>query len=184
MKTRPLWRGYASTKGAALPRKLLAAAALLALLACGGSEQTAATNDPATGEDETAAQSGDDLVETGTLTMKSWKVAFIGSAGQSKGTVSFQGEQRKFQMTGLGIGGVGVSTSSATGVVYNMESWEDFTGPYTSGRSGVTLGDNEVLKDRMLWLKNDSGVSIKLTTDKSGVELNLGADGSVIQWDE
>ena len=145
----------------------------------------------AVAKDEQAASKGaqttaenDDSAQSGTLTMKSWKVAFIGSAGQSKGTVTFQGKQRKFKMTGLGIGGFGVSTSTATGVIYNMETWEDFTGAYSSGRSGVTLGDSEVLKDRSLWLKNDEGVSIKLTTEKSGVELNLGADGSVIQWDD
>jgi hypothetical protein len=34
----------------------------------------------------------------------------------------------------------------------------------------------------MMWLKNEKGVSIKLTTDKEGIELNLGVDGSVIKW--
>ena len=34
----------------------------------------------------------------------------------------------------------------------------------------------------MMWLKNEKGVSIKLTTEKEGVELNLGVDGSVIEW--
>ena len=131
---------------------------------------------PASAEDET--------VKSATLTMTSWKVAFIGSAGQSKGVLSYRGKQRSFKMTGLGIGGIGISTSSATGVVYNMKTLDDFTGSYTSGRSGVTLGDDEFIKDRMMWLKNENGVSIKLTTDKEGIELNLGVDGSVIKWDD
>ena len=122
------------------------------------------------------------LVQSATLTMKGWKIAFIGSAGQSKGTLTYQGKNRKFEMTGLGIGGLGISTSEATGVVYDMKSMDDFIGSYASARSGITLGDDEVIKDRMMWLRNEKGVSIKLTTAKDGVELNLGADGSVIKW--
>ena len=61
---------------------------------------------------------------------------------------------------------------------------DDFTGSYTSASSGITLGDEEFVKDRMMWLTNEKGVSIKLTTSKSGIELNLGVDGSVIKWDD
>ena len=128
------------------------------------------------------AAAEEELVKSATLTMTSWKVAFIGSAGQSKGELTYQGKKRSFKMTGLGIGGIGISTSSATGVVYNMKTADDFLGSYTSGRSGITLGDNEFVKDKMMWLKNEKGVSIKLTTDKEGVELNLGVDGSVVHW--
>ena len=132
----------------------------------------------------TPVVAGDDLVKSGTLTLKGWKVAFIGSAGQSKGELSFQGKTRKFKMTGLGIGGVGISTSEATGVVYNLKTIDDFTGSYTSARSGVTVGDKEILKDKMLWLKNEKGVRIELKTSKDGLELNLGVDGTVINWDD
>ena len=131
-----------------------------------------------------SAQADEKLVKSATLTLKGWKVAFIGSAGQSKGVLSYQGKSRKFSMTGIGIGGVGISTSEATGVVYNMKSMDDFVGSYTSARSGVTLGDSEFIKDRMMWLKNDKGVRIELKTNKEGFELNLGADGTVIKWDD
>lgn len=128
------------------------------------------------------AASEDEMVESGTLKMTSWKVAFIGSAGRSKGTITYQGKTRKFKMTGLGLGGIGISTSSATGVIYNMKSMDDFIGSYTSARSGITLGDDEFIKDRMMWLKNEKGVAIKLTTKKEGIELNLGVDGTVVSW--
>ena len=132
----------------------------------------------------TPVVAGDDLVKSGTLTLKGWKVAFIGSAGQSKGQLSFQGKTRKFKMTGLGIGGVGISTSEATGIVYNLKTIDDFTGSYTSARSGVTIGDKEFIKDKMMWLKNEKGVRIELKTSKDGLELNLGVDGTVINWDD
>lgn len=148
----------------------ISAAVMAAILAVA----VAVTSQRVTAEDE--------LAETATLTMKSWKIAFIGSAGQSKGVLDYQGKKRKFKMTGLGIGGIGISTSEATGVVYNMKTMDDFTGSYTSARSGITLGDEEFIKDRMMWLTNEKGVSIKLTTSKSGIELNLGVDGSVIKW--
>lgn len=124
------------------------------------------------------------MVKSGTLTLSGWKVAFIGSAGQSKGELTYEGKKRKFKMTGLGIGGVGVSSSKATGTVYNMKSMDDFAGSYTSARTGVTLGDSEFIKDRMLWLQNENGVKIELKTAKAGMELNLGADGTVIKWDD
>jgi hypothetical protein len=38
-------------------------------------------------------------------------------------------------------------------------------------------------KDRKMWLEIEKGVSINLATEKEGVELNLGLDGSVIEWD-
>jgi hypothetical protein len=148
-------------------RKLAQSAAAVAVAAV-------AFSVPALGED----------VKTATLTLTGWKVAFIGSAGRSKGELTYQGRTRKFTMTGLGIGGIGISTSEATGVVYNMKSMDDFTGSYTSARSGVTLGDDEFIKDRMLWLQNEKGVKIKLTTKKEGMELNLGADGTVVKWDD
>jgi hypothetical protein len=148
-------------------RKFIQSAAVVAVAAV-------AFSAPPLGED----------VKTATLTLTGWKVAFIGSAGRSKGALTYQGRTRKFTMTGLGIGGIGISTSEATGVVYNMKSMDDFTGSYTSARSGVTLGDDEFIKDRMLWLMNEKGVKIKLTTKKEGMELNLGADGTVVKWDD
>ena len=87
-----------------------------------------------------AATAEGERVKSATLTMTSWKVAFIGSAGQSLGEVTYQGKTRKFKMTGLGFGGIGISTSSATGVVYNMKAIDDFLGSYTSARSGITSG--------------------------------------------
>ena len=130
------------------------------------------------------AAAEDKLVKSATLTMTSWKVAFIGSAGQSKGELTYKGKKRKFEMTGLGFGGIGISTSTATGIVYNMKTMDDFLGSYTSARAGITVGGDEFIKDKMMWLKNEKGVSIELTTEKEGVELNLGVDGSVIKWDE
>jgi len=146
-------------------RKLIQSTAVVAVAAV-------AFSAPAVAED----------VKSATLTLTGWKVAFIGSAGRSKGELTYQGKTRKFTMTGLGIGGIGISASEATGVVYNMKSVDDFIGSYTSARSGVTLGGDEFIKDRMLWLKNEKGVKIKLTTKKEGMELNLGADGTVVKW--
>ena len=130
------------------------------------------------------AAAEEEPVKSATLTMKGWKVAFIGSVGQSKGELTYKGKKRKFEMKGLGIGGVGFSTSEATGIVYDMKSMDDFVGSYTSARSGITVGDDEFIKDRMIWLRNEKGVSIQLTTKKDGVELNLGADGTVVAWDD
>ena len=126
----------------------------------------------------------DDLVKSGTLTLKGWQVSFIGSASKSTGVLTYKGKKRKFSLSGLGVGGFGVSTSEATGTVYNMKKVDDFIGTFLNLRSGVTVGEDEVVKDKVLWMKNDNGVTIELITDREGIQLNLGADGMISQWDD
>jgi len=122
------------------------------------------------------------LVKSGSFEVENVRASFMGSAGFSTGKLEYAGKSRKFKVVGLGIGGIGVSRTRAWGGVYNMKKLEDFTGKYVMFRSGVAVGDEEVGNKR--WVENDKGVKLELNLDTDGLQLNLGADGMVVTWDE
>lgn len=55
----------------------------------------------------------------------------------------------------------------------------DFSGVYSQLRSGITVGDQGNGK---LWLKNGSGVVLKLRGASKGIRLSLGADAVTINF--
>jgi hypothetical protein len=150
--------------------------ALLTLLACGGSdtiqEPQATTADGAEAVDTApAAASGSEpsaelgsgeeddaidseaLSESGTIEIKQYSVAYIGSGTLGTGTLTYLGQEHPFQIGGLGVGGIGVSSIDAHGSVYNLPDLESFTGAYGNARLGYTAADKGKGKGR-LWLKN------------------------------
>jgi hypothetical protein len=177
--------------------------AVLALLTCGGSDTTeepqAATADgveaaaaapaaasgpepsaePVPGEADDAIDP-ESLSEVGTIEIKQYSVAYIGSGTLGKGTLTYQGQEHPFQIGGLGVGGIGVASIDAHGSVYNLPDLESFTGAYGNARLGFTAADKG--KGR-LWLKNPNGVVIKLWTKMKGLALMGGVDGIVITWE-
>lgn len=114
---------------------------------------------------------------TGSVTIRQLQVAFIGSGAIGGGELTFR--ERKYEITvaGLGIGGVGASTLRATGAVYGLRNINDFTGAYVQLREGWALGDEG--RGR-LWLRNANGVTLRLDTQRRGLQFSLGADGVLI----
>jgi hypothetical protein len=109
----------------------------------------------------------------GFVEMREVEIAFLGSAGGGKGTLSFQGQTYPFEIAGLGGGGAGVSTIDASGEVYNLSDVAQFPGPYDERRSGVAFGGGG---GGDLWLENNAGVVMHLKAESEGLMLNLGAD--------
>jgi hypothetical protein len=177
--------------------------ALLAFLTCGGSDTnqelqaTTADVDEAEASEHAAAPASEpsaepgpgeaedaidpeSLSEVGTIEIKQYSVAYIGSGTLGKGTLTYQGQEHPFQIGGLGVGGIGVASIDAHGSVYNLTNLESFTGTYGNARMGFTAADKG--KGR-LWLKNPNGVVIKLWTKMKGLALTGGVDGIVISWE-
>ena len=115
----------------------------------------------------------------GTLTIEQTRVSVIFSGNTGGGTLHFQGRDYPFSIGGLGIGGIGVTKLEATGTVYNMPDVSQFSGVYSSLRSGFAVGDTGKGK---LWLKNGSGVVMQLVGANKGVGLTLGADAVRISF--
>ena len=114
---------------------------------------------------------------SGSVSFRQVQVAYIGSGSAGEGTLKFGGRDYPITVGGLGIGGLGVSTLKASGVVYGLKQREDFAGAYVQLRKGWALGGQG---KGTLWLQNDKGVTMKLNTQRRGLQLSLGADGVII----
>jgi hypothetical protein len=73
----------------------------------------------------------------------------MASAGH--GVLRFGGRSYKFQIGGLGAGGIGFSEMQASGKVYHLTSASDFEGAYGQARMGWAIGRHGRGK---LWLHN------------------------------
>jgi len=113
-------------------------------------------------------------VFAGTIEISSTQIAFIGSAQKGSGTLEFEGKEHDFKISGLGVGGIGIHTVNAVGVVYNLEKLSDFNGTYGQARMGLTVGKG---KSRIGLSNNSNDVYIELKSSNEGVALAGGIDG-------
>ncbi|RDJ27253.1 hypothetical protein DWF00_09720 [Bosea caraganae] len=114
---------------------------------------------------------------TGTVRIEQLQVAFIGSGAIGGGTLKFGPRSYGITVGGLGIGGIGASRMRATGTVYGLRNVDDFVGAYVQLREGWAIGDEG--RGR-LWLRNAKGVTLRLNTQRRGLQVSLGADGVLI----
>lgn len=114
---------------------------------------------------------------TGSVSIRQLQVAFIGSGAVGGGELKFGRRSYGITVGGLGVGGIGASTLRATGTVYGLRNVEDFAGAYVQLREGWAIGDEG--RGR-LWLRNPKGVTLRLNTQRKGLQLSLGADGVLI----
>jgi hypothetical protein len=97
----------------------------------------------------------------------------MGNAGGGRGTLTYQGKSYPFDIAGLGVGGIGISTVDAKGEVYDLTDVAQFGGLYGLGQYGAVAG-TESLGD--MWLENDKHVIMHLKAKREGLMLALGAD--------
>jgi hypothetical protein len=118
---------------------------------------------------------------SGYVEMREVEIAYFGSAGGGKGTLTYQGQTYPFEIAGLGGGGIGVSTVDASGEVYNLTDVAQFPGAYGERRSGLVIGDASA---GHLWLENNAGVVMHLQAKREGLMLSLGADAVDIRMEQ
>ena len=114
---------------------------------------------------------------SGTIEISSTQIAFIASAQSGGGTLEFEGMEHDFKISGLGIGGYGIQSVNAVGVVYNLEKLSDFEGTYSQARMGLTVGKG---KGKMGLSNNRNDVYIELKSSSKGIALSGGVDGMKI----
>lgn len=117
---------------------------------------------------------------SGTVTISEYELAYIFNSQLGGGKLNFQGKTYDFKLGGLGIGGIGVSHLSAKGEVYNLTDISQFPGTYGQASVGYSATDQG---KGHLWLQNENGVVLHLTTSQQGLGLTAGADGVVISMD-
>ena len=118
-------------------------------------------------------------VFSGTVEISSTQIAFIASAQSGGGTLEFEGMEHDFKIGGLGVGGIGIHTVNAVGVVYNLEKLSDFEGTYSQARLGATVGKG---KSTLGLNNNKNDVFIELKSSNKGVALAGGVDGVKITF--
>jgi hypothetical protein len=123
----------------------------------------------------------DESKPSATVEIRQTQIAFIGSGNLGGGTLYFQGKTYPFTIGGLGIGGFGISTMTATGNVYHLSDVSQLAGAYVQGRVGVTIGTGD---NGGFWLQNDAGVVMQLKARREGLALSLGGDAIYIRFND
>lgn len=117
------------------------------------------------------------LAPDGTIDMQQVQVAYLASGGGGSGTLYYKGAAYPFTVGGVGIGGIGASTITASGDVYKLSSLAQFQGTYGQARYGFAIGTDSAGD---LWLQNEAGVILHLKAKRKGLMLSLGGDAVVI----
>ena len=105
----------------------------------------------------------------------------LGIGGSSgSGTLTFRGKNYPFRVSGVAIGRVGVTSSSAVGDVFNLRHLQDFNGHYTvsgAGTRGVTLGAGRT----GTIMSNQAGVIVRISSTQRGLAVNATGGGLTMQ---
>ncbi len=94
-----------------------------------------------------------------------------------EGTLSLEGENYDFNVKGLGLGDLGYAKLDAFGQVSNLENAADLAGTYVAVEAGISGGSGAGITT----MRNEHGVVITLKSDRSGLQLALGADAFLIE---
>ena len=96
------------------------------------------------------------------------------------GTLTYKSRDYPVKVNGLTIG-VGVTSASAYGKVYNLKHLRDFSGHYdvgAGGRRGVTLAGGR----KTTTMTNQAGVIVALSSTQQGVDVTAAGGGVDIQF--
>lgn len=106
-----------------------------------------------------------------TVSIREWSAAYYGSVARGKGTLNYNGQQHRFTISGVGVGGAGGQKISATGTVYNLNNLSDFSGTYHGVSRGLTLIEGKMHAK----LTNGNGVTMYLAGETEGLASSMGA---------
>jgi len=164
----------------ALRRNLLLASPALLLAACASETPqpvTAAPAEPAApaAPAEVAANARPDA----RVEMTNWQVGYIGQVGWGSGVLIYRGRRLPFRVRSAGVGGLGVARVTAVGEVFDMRDVSLFPGTYAQARGGMVVPGAQMTG--FVWLQNANGVRIRLRPRRTGLALQLGADGVLIE---
>ena len=114
---------------------------------------------------------------TGRVSIESRSVAVgIGSAS-GEGVLEYRGQSYPFSVTGLSVGAVGLSRTSAQGEVRNLKSVEDFAGTYVAAKAGGTVGGGV----SGAVMQNHKDVQMVLTGTSQGVSFSFAPSGVTVK---
>jgi hypothetical protein len=115
---------------------------------------------------------------SGTIAMKE---LFAAGYGGGNGTLTYNGTAYPFTLVGAVLGPGGAARVTASGEVYKLNNLTDFSGRYTqwSGSAGLSRGGAGDL-----WLENNAGVIMHLSSETQGILLSLGKEEVVVRLNQ
>ncbi|HEU0047239.1 MAG TPA: hypothetical protein VFQ43_06515 [Nitrososphaera sp.] len=93
------------------------------------------------------------------------------------GTLTYQGKEYPFSISGLSAGNIGASSAELSGEVFNLKNLADFNGNYTSAGAGATVAGG----GGGMTMKNQNGVTMNVVGTTRGVSFKLGVDGMKVE---
>jgi hypothetical protein len=125
----------------------------------------------------TLAVAADAKKPDGTVAIEETDFAVILGGSVGGGKLTYQGKVHDFKIGGLTAGvNVGLSKMSAVGEVYELKDVAKFPGTYTKFDAAATYGGAGA---GALYMKNENGVVMKLTSRTGGLQLNVGSASGV-----
>ncbi len=114
---------------------------------------------------------------SGTVSIDLTSVAAGVGTSWGSGVLRYQGRTYRFNVTGLTVGDVGISTISAVGNVYNLYRPSDLGGNYAAVGAGIAIAGGV----GGVSMKNQKGVLIQLYSVQQGLQLTIGPQGFNIE---
>jgi len=93
------------------------------------------------------------------------------------GTLTYQGKEYPFSISGLSAGDIGADSAELSGQVFNLKNLEDFNGNYTSVGAGATIAGG----GGGMAMKNQNGVTMNVVGTTRGLTFKLGVDGMKVE---
>jgi hypothetical protein len=122
------------------------------------------------------ALAADKKTPDGTVTIDSTQFALVLGGSTGGGKLTYKGKTHAFKLSGLTVGAnVGFTKIDAVGDVYDLPDLSKFPGTYTQWDASATLGGGA----GALYLKNENGVVMKLTSRNKGLQINVGSANGV-----
>jgi hypothetical protein len=112
-----------------------------------------------------------------TIVVSGWTAAIGVGLSSGSGTLTYQGKEYELKVSGMELGGVGISSGTASGNVYNLQNVEDINGQYSGLAAGAMVGAGA----GALGMRNDKQVIIRVTTKAKGARLKMGASGMTLE---
>ena len=111
-----------------------------------------------------------------TVEIQHSQLAVGATFGSGSGKINFNDKTEAFKISGLGLGGVGITEVNTTGSVYNLKNLDDFYGRYSETNVSVAV----IKGSTSVSMENDKGVIMAIDADSEGLAFSLSADGVTI----
>jgi hypothetical protein len=109
----------------------------------------------------------------GTVELSGGKVAAGIGYSWGSGTLIFKGKRYPLNISGIGLGSVGIHEYTASGHVTGLNTAKDINGIFTAVGTGLTLGGGASVAE----MRNDNGVTIQLDSTNEGLSVSVAATG-------